>query len=146
MMGIPFNAVHFQLLKSVAKHVIKISDGLKTIPFSELYNFSDIVPGERGTHVQCIWRQQVTVITGADQKGYLTWIHLTLSNERTTVDQDDQETKGKYSHVEPFSLTELGMSLKLQEMTTEHHWRPSLPSALDSKVMDSPYASTKAKL
>ena len=86
------------------------------------------------------------MITGADQKGYLTWIHLTLSNERTTVDQDDKETKGEYSHVEPFSLTELGMSLKLQEMTTEHHWRPSLPSALDSKVMDSPYASTKAKL
>ena len=58
------------------------------------------------------------MITGADQKGYLTWIHLTLSNERTTVDQHDKETKGEYCHVEPFSLTELEMGLKLQQMTT----------------------------
>lgn len=71
-------------------------------------------------------------------KEYLTWIPLTLSNKRTTVDQHEKETKGEYSHVE--------MSLKLQQMTTEHHRIPSLSSALDCKVMDSPCAGTKAKL
>ena len=87
------------------------------------------------------------MITGADQsQRYLTWIPLTLSNERTIVDQHDKEKKGEYSHVEPYTLTELETSLKLQQMTTEHHRIPSKPSALDCKVMDSPYAGTKTNL
>lgn len=87
------------------------------------------------------------MITGADQsERYLTWIPLTLSNERTIVDQHDKETKGEYSHVEPHTLTELETSLKLQQMTTEHHRISSKPSALDCKVMDGPCAGTKTNL